>query len=110
MRDYSKEQEVFILETYSGIVIAAFWWAIGNIHVDMVFNDDGQPGDKTWNPTSCWREAYMWNSKPAAYKYLRENPDLAALGYKVYDLADLNWPTSVIRDPRSADQAEGGGE
>lgn len=89
------DEEVSEEETQSGIVIGVFWWACSNIHFDMVFDDDGKPDYSRWSSTNAPHQAYQWNSKAAAYKFLRENPALAAGGYQVIDLHDLGWPRMV---------------
>ena len=43
---------------------------------------------------SC-SELIQWQEASAAYKYLRENPDLVNEGFQVVDLHDLGWPRQV---------------
>lgn len=83
------------METLSGIVIACFWFAQDRLHVDMVYDHEGKPNYKTWGETEHIHRAYHWNSMAAAYKFLRENPDLQNEGYQVIDLHTLGWPRSV---------------
>ena len=81
-------------ETLTGIVIVCFWWAQDRCHADFVLERECKPATD-WNPTENVHMAFHWNSKPAAYKFLRENPALAAEGYQVIDLHDLGWPRLV---------------
>jgi hypothetical protein len=95
-------------ETLTGIVIAQFWWGCGRIHCDMVYRHDGKPDYDGWNPTEYPNLAFHWQSKPAAYKFLRENQRLADAGYVVIDLADLSWPNGRGERVKRLDEVEGG--
>lgn len=97
-------KEVAEEETLSGIVLAQFWWGCSNIHIDMLREADGKPDYDRWAATSWPHAAYHWNSKAAAYKFLRENPRLAEAGYHVVDLADLDWQNMQPR--RIRDEVE----
>lgn len=92
-----KAKKVSESETLSGIVIAQFWWGFSLLHIDMVYQSEGKPNWREWGPTECPHYAYHWASKQAAYKFLRENAQLAEVGYRVIDLHELGWPDQRSR-------------
>lgn len=94
---------------YTGIVIARPWWCRNFVYVDMVFSHEGKPAHKTWGDTNEPYQAHHWQTKAAAYKYLRENADLVALGYRVLDIHEYGWKV-VSPAYAEATQAANGGE